>query len=89
MAAKKLSYELVFRFSPLEQLHFDQKREFESEVITEICKLLVARKSSTTPYHQNPMVFWRDATENELEWQLPSDRSSGRIISDNWYGLQH
>ena len=40
--ARKLSDEFFFRFSPLEQLHSDQERNFESNVISEVCKLLTA-----------------------------------------------
>ena len=49
--AKKLVDEFFFRFSPPEQLHSDQGRNFESEVIAEVCKLLGVVKSRTTPYH--------------------------------------
>ena len=49
--AKKLVDQFFFRFSPPEQLHSDQGRNFESEVITEVCKLLGVVKSRTTPYH--------------------------------------
>ena len=49
--AKKLTDELFFRFSIPEQLHTDQGRQFESELIAEICKLLHIRKTRTTPYH--------------------------------------
>ena len=49
--AKKLTDELFFRFSPPEQLHSDQGRQFESTVIAEVCKLLGITKSRTTPYH--------------------------------------
>ncbi len=49
--AKKLTWEMFFRFSPPEQLHSDQGRQFESELIAELCKLLQIRKSRTTPYH--------------------------------------
>ena len=37
--ARKLVDELYCRFSPPEQLHSDQGRHFESELIEEICKL--------------------------------------------------
>lgn len=49
--AKKLTDEMFCRFSPPEQLHSDQGRQFESDLIKEICKLLNIRKTRTTPYH--------------------------------------
>ena len=49
--AKKLVDEFFFRFSPPEQLHSDQGRNFESDIIAEVCKLLGVLKTRTTPYH--------------------------------------
>ena len=49
--AEKLTNELFFRFSPPEQLHSDQGRQFESELIAEVCKLLQIQKTRTTAYH--------------------------------------
>lgn len=49
--ARKLVDEFFLRFSPPEQLHCDQGRNFESEIIAEICKFLGVVKSRTTPYH--------------------------------------
>ena len=49
--ANKLTNEFFFRFSPAEQLHSDQGRQFESQVIAEVCKLLGIHKSCMTPYH--------------------------------------
>eukprot|EP00731_Ephydatia_muelleri_P006231 Em0003g479a len=49
--AQKLTEELFFRFSPPEQLHSDQGRQFESELVAQICKILNISKSRTTPYH--------------------------------------
>ncbi|KAL5460004.1 hypothetical protein EMCRGX_G033412 [Ephydatia muelleri] len=48
--AVKLVDEMFCRFSPPEQLHSDQGRQFESQLIKEICNLLHIRKSHTTPY---------------------------------------
>ncbi|KAL5486484.1 hypothetical protein EMCRGX_G018971 [Ephydatia muelleri] len=48
--AVKLVDEMFCRFSPPEQIHSDQGRQFESELIKEICKLLQIKKSHTTPY---------------------------------------
>lgn len=49
--AAKLVDEVYCRFSPPEQLHSDQGRQFESELVKEICKILRIAKSQTTPYH--------------------------------------
>ena len=49
--AKKLVDKVFCRFSPPEQLHSDQGRQFESDFIQELCKLLQVRKTRTTPYH--------------------------------------
>ena len=49
--ARKLVDEMFCRFSPPEQLHSDQGRQFESELVKEVCKLLEIRKTHTTPYH--------------------------------------
>ena len=49
--SKKLVDEMFCRFSPPEQLHSDQGRQFESELLAEMCSLLKVRKSHTTPYH--------------------------------------
>ena len=49
--ARKLTDEFFFRFSPPEQLHSDQGRNFESDIISEVCKLLGVAKTRTTPYH--------------------------------------
>ena len=49
--ARKLTDEFFFRFSIPEQLHSDQGRQFESEVIAETCRLLKVAKTRTTPYH--------------------------------------
>jgi len=38
-------------FFPPEQLLSDQGKQFESELISEICKLLQIKKTQTTPYH--------------------------------------
>ena len=46
--ATKLVDGLFCRFSPPEQLHSDQGRQFESELIEDICKLLEIRKSRMT-----------------------------------------
>ena len=49
--ARQLVDEFFLRFSPPEQLHSDQGRNFESSVIAEVCRLLGIEKSRTTPYH--------------------------------------
>ena len=49
--ATKLVDELFCRFSIPEQIHSDQGRQFESNLVQEICKLLHVNKTRTTPYH--------------------------------------
>ena len=43
--------EVFMRFSVPEQLHSDQGRQFESQLISEVCKALHIKKTRTTPYH--------------------------------------
>ena len=49
--ADVLTREWFFRFSSPECLHSDQGRQFESQLIRELCTILGIRKSRTTPYH--------------------------------------
>ena len=39
------------RFGVMRSLHSDQGREFESDLISEMCKLLQVRKTRTVPYN--------------------------------------
>ena len=48
--AVKLVDEMFCRFSPPEQVHSDQGRQFESELLKETCRLLHIKKTHTTPY---------------------------------------
>ena len=49
--ARKLVDEMFCRFSPPEQLHSDQGRQFESGLIKEICNILRIKKTRASPYH--------------------------------------
>ena len=49
--ARVLTSEFFFRYSPPEQLRSDQGKQFESQVVADICKLLGTAKMRTTPYH--------------------------------------
>ena len=49
--ASKITEQFFFRFGLPEQLHSDQGRNFESEVVSEVCKILGIAKTRTTPYH--------------------------------------
>ena len=51
IVARKLVDEVFCRFSPPEQLHSDQGRQFESVLIRQICNILKIEKSRTTAYH--------------------------------------
>lgn len=48
--AKKVVEEFVFRFGIPKELHSDQGRNFESNVFSEMCRLLGIAKTRTTPY---------------------------------------
>ena len=43
--------QFFFDSPPPNQLHSKQGRQFESELLAEVCKLLGIAKSRTTPYH--------------------------------------
>ena len=49
--AKLFVYNFVCRFGAPDYLHTDQGRNFESNLFSEICKLLGVSKTRTTPYH--------------------------------------
>ena len=49
--AQRLVDEFFCRFAIPDQIHSDQGRQFESSVMTEVCKLLQIEKTRTTPYH--------------------------------------
>ena len=48
--AKKLVDEMFCRFSPPEQLHSDQGRQFEYTLMKEICDILKIKKTRTSAY---------------------------------------
>ena len=49
--ATKLVDEMFCRFAIPEQLHSDQGRQFESELVQEVSRILQIHKTRTTPYH--------------------------------------
>ena len=49
--AQKLLDEMFCRFSLPERLHSDQGRQFEADIIKQLCQLLQFEKTRTTPYH--------------------------------------
>ena len=54
--AEKIIDEVFLRFSVPAQLHTDQEKQFESRLMSEVCKLLCIHKTRTTPYHPKRIV---------------------------------
>ena len=80
--ATKLVDEFFCRFSIPQQLHSDQGRQFESDVMKEVCKLLQISKTRTTPYHPQSdglverlnrtliSMLATSAQDNPTQWEL-------------------
>ena len=49
--ARKLTDQMFCRFSPPDQLHSDQGKQFESELLKDICNIFRIKKTRTTPHH--------------------------------------
>ena len=80
--ATTLIDEFFCRFSIPQQLHSDQGRQFESDVMKEVCKLLQISKTRTTPYHPQSdglverfnrtliSMLATSAHDNPTQWEL-------------------
>lgn len=80
--ARKLVDEVFCCYSPPEQLHSDQGRQFESLLLAEVCQLLGIQKTRTTAYHpqSDGLVEWWNRTllHNVNTCERPS-RMLGRL----------
>ena len=82
--ARTLVDEFFCRFSPPRQLHSDQGRQFESEVIAQICRLLGIVKSRTSPYH--PQSDGQVERINRTLLDMLATSANDHPWSWEWYG---
>lgn len=77
--ADKLTTEFICRFGTPTRIHTDQGREFESNLFSEICKLLGIDKSRTTPYRPQPdgmVERYNRSAQNMLAMYVDENRSN-------------
>ena len=85
--ARKLTDEMFCRFSPPEQLHSDQDRQFKSDLIKHICRILNVQKTRTSPYH--PQKF-KSYTTIHAGYNNPrTPLRLGKPDLEGMHGIQH
>ena len=73
----KLVAEMFCRFSPPEQVHSDQGRQFESELLKQICNLLQIKKTHTRPQGNGIVERFNRTLQNMLA--IAVGKAPGRL----------
>lgn len=88
--ARKLVDEVFCRFSPPEQLHSDQGRQFELLLLAEVCRLLGIHKTRTTAYQPQSdglVEHWNWTLLHNLSTCVKDHPHLGRLLETNFYGM--
>ena len=87
--ATKLVDEFFCRFSIPLQMHSDQGRQFESDVMKVMCQLLQISKTHTTPYHLQSHELIERLNRTLISMLATSTQDNPTQWESHLYGIQY